>query len=119
MYCLVPEKTLRLFIPLIFSGGIWSAGRGYNQVFLREYQFNEVIRAFYYFLYLLDPSTICRSYPDEIGIAFHWAGGAGRIYPGEMVFNFTGPRYAGSTLRYDRLDCQNLFVFEISRRNIK
>jgi len=25
MYCLVPEKQLRLFIPLIFSGGIWSA----------------------------------------------------------------------------------------------
>jgi len=24
MYCLVPEKPLRLFIPLIFSGGIWS-----------------------------------------------------------------------------------------------
>jgi len=25
MYCLVSEKPLRLFIPLIFSGGIWSA----------------------------------------------------------------------------------------------
>jgi len=24
MYCLVPEKPLRLFIPLIFSGGIWN-----------------------------------------------------------------------------------------------
>jgi len=23
MYCLVSEKPLRLFIPLIFSGGIW------------------------------------------------------------------------------------------------
>ncbi|MBW2563824.1 MAG: hypothetical protein JRE29_07285 [Deltaproteobacteria bacterium] len=28
MYCLVPEKPLRLFIPLIFSGGIWSACGG-------------------------------------------------------------------------------------------
>ena len=24
LYCLVPEKPLRLFIPLIFSGGIWN-----------------------------------------------------------------------------------------------
>ncbi len=24
MYSLVPEKPLRLFIPLIFSGGIWN-----------------------------------------------------------------------------------------------
>jgi hypothetical protein len=24
MYCLIPEKPLRLFIPLIFSGGIWN-----------------------------------------------------------------------------------------------
>jgi len=24
MYCLVSEKSLRLFIPLIFSGGIWN-----------------------------------------------------------------------------------------------
>jgi len=24
MYCLVPEKPLRLFIPLIFNGGIWN-----------------------------------------------------------------------------------------------
>jgi hypothetical protein len=24
MYCLVSEKPLRLFIPLIFSGGIWN-----------------------------------------------------------------------------------------------
>jgi hypothetical protein len=28
MYCLVSEKSLRLFIPLIFSGGIWSACGG-------------------------------------------------------------------------------------------
>jgi len=28
MYCLVPEKPARLFIPLIFSGGIWSACGG-------------------------------------------------------------------------------------------
>jgi hypothetical protein len=27
-YCLVPEKPLRLFIPLLFSGGIWSACGG-------------------------------------------------------------------------------------------
>jgi len=28
MYCLASEKPLRLFIPLIFSGGIWSARGG-------------------------------------------------------------------------------------------
>ena len=28
MYCTVPEKPLRLFIPLIISGGIWSACGG-------------------------------------------------------------------------------------------
>jgi len=28
MYCLAPEKPLRLFILLIFSGGIWSACGG-------------------------------------------------------------------------------------------
>ncbi|MCP4372616.1 MAG: hypothetical protein GY797_31585 [Deltaproteobacteria bacterium] len=28
MYCLVPEKPLRLFIPLLFSGGIWAACGG-------------------------------------------------------------------------------------------
>jgi len=73
------------------------------------------------------PSTIFRTYPDEIGIvpiewssdstpvpsagatgqagqAFHWAGRAGRrtltiiLDPGEMVFNFTGQAgFAGFT----------------------
>jgi hypothetical protein len=49
MYCLVSEKPLRLFIPLIFSGGIWSAAdylapqghflRAPSVIFLRVHQF--------------------------------------------------------------------------------
>jgi len=38
MYCLLPEKPLRLFIPLIISGGIWSAADylAPQGLFLRE-----------------------------------------------------------------------------------
>jgi len=50
MYCLVPEKPLRLFIPLIFSGGIWSACGGLLST-PRAFPTGTIGDTFYEFIY--------------------------------------------------------------------